>query len=285
MPAPASCSRRGSRSSCWRRWTATATDVIHLTGNELNNTIQGNAGGNRLLGGGGDDYLVGLGGLDVLDGEAGNDILVGGGGNDRYFVDSGDRVRELAGGGNDIVYARTSFVLTAGSHVELLAAVDGAATDAINLGGNELNNVIQGNAGSNTIVGGAGNDYCSGLGGADILDGGADADILLGGAGADTFRFSALAHSVPGAADKVMDFVSGTDRIDLSLIDANSGAAGNQAFNFVGTAAFTNTAGELRYQVSGGQTHIFGDVNGDGVADLHIILQGVLAPLGGDFIP
>ena len=92
----------------------------------------------------------------------------------------------------------TSFVLTAGAHVELLAAVDGAATDAINLTGNELNNVIQGNAGSNTIVGGAGNDYCSGLGGADILDGGADADILVGGAGADTFRFSALAHSVTG---------------------------------------------------------------------------------------
>ena len=47
------------------------------------------------------------------------------------------------------------------------------------------------------------------------------------------------------------DFVRGTDRIDLSAIDANPGdAGGNDAFTFIGTGAFTNVAGELRYEVT-----------------------------------
>jgi Ca2+-binding RTX toxin-like protein len=261
-----------------------ATDAIHLTGNELNNTIQGNNGGNRLLGGDGNDYLVGLGGLDVLDGGAGNDIMVGGTGNDRYYVDSGDRITELVGEGSDIAYARTSFVLTAGAEVELLAAMDGAGTDPLNLSGNAFNNTVQGNAGANTLLGFAGNDYLVGLGGSDILDGGAGADILAGGAGADSFRFSLAADSPMATPDRISDFVSGTDKIDLSPIDANSGLAGNQAFTFLGTGAFTSHAGELRYDVTGGKTHIYGDVNGDGVADLHIVLDNAAVPVSGDFL-
>ena len=42
-----------------------ATTAIHLTGNELANTIYGNAGGNNLDGKGGNDLLVGLAGADL----------------------------------------------------------------------------------------------------------------------------------------------------------------------------------------------------------------------------
>ena len=36
------------------------------------------------------------------------------------------------------------------------------------------------------------------------------------------------------------------DIIDLSALDANAGIGGNQAFSFIGTAAFSG-AGQLRY--------------------------------------
>jgi Ca2+-binding RTX toxin-like protein len=248
-----------------------STAPMDLTGNELDNSIQGNNGDNWIAGAGGSDYLVGLGGNDLLDGGAGTDILVGGTGDDRYLVGSGDTVVEASGEGNDSVYALSSYVLTAGQHVEFLAAFNGGGTDALDLTGNELNNVIQGNAGANVLLGAAGSDYLIGLGGADTLDGGEGQDFLVGGAGADVFRFTSVSHSPLGLADTISDFESGIDKIDLSAIDADSTTAGDQAFTFLGSGAFTNHAGELRYEQIGGQFHIFGDVDGNGSADLHIV--------------
>ena len=66
------------------------------------------------------------------------------------------------------------------------------------------------------------------------------------------------------------DFAAGTDRIDLSLIDANSGTSGNDAFSFIGAAAFSGVAGQLRAFGSGSSWTVEADVNGDGVADLAI---------------
>lgn len=253
---------------------ASSSLAIQLTGNELGNSIQGNAGGNRLLGEGGNDNLRGLDGNDTLDGGAGIDSLNGGNGGDRYYVDQGDVVVEASNGGLDIVFARTDYVLTAGAHVELLAAVSAAATDAIDLTGNELNNSVQGNAGANVLLGGGGVDNLKGLGGEDSLDGGGGADVLYGGAGADTFRFTAVSDTAYGSPDSIADFVSGTDRIDLSAIDANSNSVGDDGFTFIGTNAFTGSAGQLRYETVGSQIHLLGDVNGDGVADLRILLNG-----------
>ena len=73
-----------------------------------------------------------------------------------------------------------------------------------------------------------------------MLNGGAGADVLTGGAGADVFRFSALTDSTVavGGRDTIRDFVSG-DKIDLHLIDANASLAGDQAFGFIGTNAFS----------------------------------------------
>jgi Peptidase M10 serralysin C terminal len=74
--------------------------------------------------------------------------------------------------------------------------------------------------------------------------------------------------------DVIADFLSGTDKIDFTGIDANTGAAGDQAFSMIGTAAFTGVAGQLRYQAAGTDTVMLGDVNGDGVADFHLVLTG-----------
>ena len=85
--------------------------------------------------------------------------------------------------------------------------------------------------------------------------------------------------------DQILDFAAGTDKIDLTRIDANTLADGNQAFSWIGSNAFSGTAGELRVYQQNGLQWIAGDTNGDGAADLLIAFQAGVAPLGaGDFL-
>jgi hypothetical protein len=71
--------------------------------------------------------------------------------------------------------------------------------------------------------------------------------------------------------DHILDFAPGTDKIDLSRTDANTLVAGDQAFTFIGSNAFSNVAGQLRAFQQGGRTGSSqGDTNGDGIADLVI---------------
>ncbi len=125
---------------------------------------------------------------------------------------------------------------------------------------------------ANVITGGSGNDKLSGAGGDDILVGGAGKDSLYGGAGADVFVFSAVADTTLAGYDYIGDFSAAAgDILDLSAIDANSiGGTENDAFVYVGAAAFSGTAGELRF--AGGLLQ--GDTDGDGTADLAIKLSG-----------
>jgi Ca2+-binding RTX toxin-like protein len=258
------------------------TEAFALTGNQLNNNVVGNNGNNVLDGRAGDDTLRGLDGDDTLYGGEGSDYLIGGTGNDIYYVDSGDTVEEAAGEGSDAVYASASFTLTAGAEVELIGTQDHSSTAALDLAGNGFAQSIVGNAGANLIRGGGGADTLRGLGGDDVLDGGSGQDYLIGGDGADTFRFAAAGDSAAGAADTIADFVSGSDRIDLSLIDANANTAGDDAFTFIGSNAFSGKAGELRVEGSSGVFFVYGDTNGDGQADFQIIVYGA-SLASGDF--
>ena len=148
-----------------------ATDPINLTGNKLDNIVQGNAGANILHGGGGVDQLYGFGGNDI------------------YYTDVAEtRVFEGDNGGNDVVYASVSYTLGAPGalvQVETLSTNSYAGTAAINLTGNSWFNKIVGNEGPNVLDGGGANDTLHGLGGDDTLLGGADDDLLFGGAGND----------------------------------------------------------------------------------------------------
>ncbi len=232
---------------------------LALTGNDLANTIVGGAGNDTLTGGGGND---------VLNGWLGADAMAGGTGNDTYYVDNaGDTVTENAGEGTDTVYASVNYSLSAGTSIEFLRANAGAS--GLSLTGNEL---------ANTIVGGTGND---------TLTGGGGADVLTGGGGADTFLYASLLDSTVAASgrDTITDFSSAAgDKIDLHLLDAMSNIAGDQAFTFIGTNAFSGAAGELRYAASGSNTVISGDVNGDAKADFSILLSGSHSLSGSDFI-
>lgn len=120
--------------------------------------------------------------------------------------------------------------------------------------------------------------------GDDILIGGMGADVLTGDGGADQFMFAFTTDSRATVADTITDFVSGVDLIDLGAIDANSALADDQAFGFIGTGAFTKVAGQLRYEIAGGDAKLLGDINGDGRADFALLLSGVSSLTANDFI-
>lgn len=72
--------------------------------------------------------------------------------------------------------------------------------------------------------------------------------------------------------------------MNLQFMDANSLAASDQAFSFIGTDAFHHVAGELRYEESGSFTFVYGDTDGDGNADIVIRLAGSHVLSSGDFV-
>ena len=110
------------------------------------------------------------------------------------------------------------------------------------------------------------------------------ANQLTGNGGADIFKWMATGDAGSGGlADTVLDFVRDTDKIDFTALDAQPGTAGQQDFAFIGTGAFTNVAGQVRYDVTGGNANIFADVDGNGSADMQIILNGITTLAASDF--
>ena len=272
----------------------TGSAALNGTGNALNNLILGNAGNNVLDGGAGVDtvsYAAAAAGVSVrLDlataqatGGAGTDTLrnfenlTGSSFNDLLLGNAGANVIDGGAGVDTVSYAAAVAGVTA--RLDLgTAQVTGGALDTLrNLEGvigSALNDLLLGNAGANTLHGGAG---------ADTLAGGAGQDLLTGGAGADVFRFDALADSAPGAAtrDTIADFTFG-DRIDLRNIDANAVLAGDQAFGYIGAAAFstTNATGQLR--LAGNVLQ--GSTDADVAAEFEIVLTGRTTMASADFM-
>ena len=111
---------------------------------------------------------------------------------------------------------------------------------------------------------------------------------LWGGGGQDVFQFNALTDLGTTSAnwDVIADFASGS-LIDLSALDANTATAGtNEAFTFIGTAAFssTNATGQLRYVASGGGVVVYGSTDADSAAEFAIQLLGVAGVAAADFV-
>ncbi|MEH2397904.1 hypothetical protein [Nostoc sp.] len=205
------------------------------------NKIQVVTNGNKIINAtSGNQKINGSNGNDVINTGNGNDILTGGNGND--IINAGNGNNTVKGGdGNDI--------LNAGSGKDTLF----------------------GENGNDILSGGGGNDILSGGGGNDTLAGGTGTDILTGGAGNDVFKFSSVSDSGVVGRDLIADFVGNGklpgDQIDLSAIDANSTKVGNQAFTFIGAAAFS-APGQLRY--SGGTLQ--GSIDGDRLPEFEVRL-------------
>lgn len=262
--------------------------VENLVGSRFDDVLSGNNQNNVLDGGDGNDLLDGGRGLDTLIGGAGDDLLRGSGGVRGTFT-GGDGFDTLVAGADG-----TRFITPTLAGIE---AISGAGHADVILSGTDDDEVfdlsaialtgvaaIAGRGGDDTVIGSAGGDTLQGMNGADVLGGGLGSDTIVGGRGvdrltggtdADLFVFGER-HTGRSAAqaDVILDFVSGEDRIDLSAIHAGTS---DGAFVFVGTAAFGNAAGELRFEVVGGEALLLGDIDGDARADLTIRLSGVTA--------
>jgi Ca2+-binding RTX toxin-like protein len=257
--------------------TVNVTDVAPLiVGNDANNTLIGTAENDNLQGLGGDDTLAGTAGNDTLSGGAGNDwldgglgkdVMTGGLGNDVYVVESvSDAVSEGLNKGIDTVVSSISYTL--GANVESLILAGASVIDGT---GNELANALYGNGANNVLTGLGGNDQLDGGGGSDALKGGAGQDTLTGGAGNDTFKFTGLQDSLPALPDVITDFTAG-DKINLSAIDADTGAAGDQAFHIGGGGHPGDLV--LSYDALNNRTAIDLYVDKNGSIDATIWLMG-----------
>jgi Ca2+-binding RTX toxin-like protein len=234
----------------------TFNSIENITGSRHNDALTGNAGANHLDGGAGDDRIWGGGGNDTLARGHGADVLAGGRG-----IDTADYSTSLRAVTVNLSLGTGSGGDARGDQLSSIENVTGSA----------YNDHITGSAGANRLSGGNGND---------TLDGGAGRDVLTGGKGADTFVFKAVQDSTPGHEDQITDFSRAQgDHINLADIDANTHVAADQAFGYIGDAAFSDVAGQLRYA----DHFLEGDTNGDGTADFRVHVN-VASLQHGDFV-
>ena len=205
------------------------------------------------------------------------------------------------GGTDTIVYSGNdscSIYLTEGSFSELSRVIefsDAASRSTVSIGpgtvienarGGARNDEIWGNHVKNKLLGNGGSDFIRGGAGNDVIVGGAGRDRLQGDAGNDRFDFNSLAEIGKSKHDVIIAFKVRQDDIDLSSIDANSRAGGNNKFSFKSKAdsSLNGKAGELCWYKKSGDTFVIGDVNGDRKADFILELDGRLSLTKGDFI-
>lgn len=149
--------------------------------------------------------------------------------------------------------------------------------------------ILKGDMGQDKIIAGSGDDRLYGNAGNDILYGGMGRDVLSSGSGEDTFMFKFTKESTGANADVITAWDKHTatsigDTIDVSGIDANSKLAGNQAFSWISSKAFSGKAGELRYERANGDTFVYGDVNGDRKADFTVKIDASVILYKDDFV-
>jgi serralysin len=268
----------------------TVVGIEIVRGTQLGDTMTGGGAAETLSGNNGNDWLSGGNGNDSLGGGAGDDTLIGGNGNDTLNGGAGIDTAAYNGAaaGVTVSLSIAGAQNTGAAGFDTLISIENLTgwTSADVLTGNAAVNVLRGGNGNDTLGGLNGNDSLFGDNGADVLVGGTGRDFLTGGANADMFDFNAIGETGNAAAsrDQILDYVQGSDRVDLQTIDADTGLGGNQAFAFIGAAAFSGAAGELRSSVIGGNTIVAGDVNGDAVGDFQIQVNGAFALVAGNFV-
>ena len=235
--------------------------------------------------------------VDLIDGDDNDNLLLGAGsgdtingygGDDTFQVDSagtydgGDGVDTLG------IFSRSRLVVdnngdgfadneeaTFGLHIDLsLGQIlndgygqTGTIVNFENLGGGQGDDVLIGDDGANEISGGGGNDTISGGAGDDTLNAGGGVDVLTGGEGNDSFVFNVYSGGFTG---EITDFEIGETLL------LSQGTENNAPFIpiFIGTDAFSGTAGELRYEKEGGETILLLDIDGNGGFDEVLTLSG-----------
>lgn len=279
----------------------TGSDVIEVDGGNTGQVwIRLDDGGDRIHGGPGEEHLV-----LVSETRIENIEFYGGAGDDSVsfwtsrpgigagnVLDGGEGFDRVNGAGRGIFADLENGTALVGLEDEPGVFHEVAMLDFEALWGSAGHDILAGTEGGNWLQGAPGDDLLSGRGGRDTLEGGTGDDVLVGGRGADRLesnegadiiRIDRLVESLPGQEDTILDFTF-RDTIDLSRIDADLTVAGNQAFAFIGTVAFSGTAGELRYEAVGDGLLVSADADGDRVADLAVKVRDLAALAESDFI-
>jgi Ca2+-binding RTX toxin-like protein len=176
-----------------------------------------------------------------------------------------------------------SETITAGPNENLIYG--GPGTNVLTAGAGK--DTIFGGSGANTIYGGSGTDVLHGTTGTDTIVAGTGHTVAIGGTGTDTFIFAPgrTGGSTAATADIIQHFLPGMgDTINLSAFDATLPASAGGHMTFIGTAAFDHHAGELRYDVTSTGVTLWGDTNGDGIADFVITMTKVTSLIAHDFV-
>ncbi|CAK0749838.1 serralysin [Gammaproteobacteria bacterium] len=256
---------------------------VTLTGTSHEDTLKGGVGDDMLYGLEGNDKLNGGAGNDILDGGPGRDEMAGGMGNDTYYVDStGDSISEEDGEGSDTVISSLPAYTLDGNLENLTLSGAGASNGT----GNERANILMGNDVANILVGKEGNDLIEGGAGDDLLIGGAGNDTLTGGTGADIFRFDNVELSARNNLDKILDFASGYDSIQLEndIFKKLMVAGVLSADNFCANGKAVDANDFIVYDTSSGALYYDADGSGKGAAVQFATLVGHPAITATDFI-
>ncbi|MDO9442132.1 MAG: peroxidase family protein [Beijerinckiaceae bacterium] len=256
--------------------TAGAGDDTVLAG-EGADFVRAGAGRDMVFAGAGDDMVYADDGADMVYGEAGHDRVFAGAGNDLVDAGAGDDT-VFGGAGNDM------FIASIGDGVDTYFGddQDGAAgVDTLDMSAILANATVDLGTGSRGSASSAqsGTDILWSVenvitgAGDDIITAGIGVNVLDGGDGDDTFRFESVA-AING--DRILGFEPG-DKIDLAGIDANYGAAGDQAFTIASSSALT-APGQvtITYETTpnGEITVVQGNVDADNGADFRLEIQG-----------
>jgi Ca2+-binding RTX toxin-like protein len=253
--------------------TLTNFESFDLRGTQSSDNFRTLAGEDQLIGSGGHDRLVAGGGADLLDGGTGDDTLFGQGGADEIYGGDGNDYISAGLGNDNIDSGEGDDQIFAGGGDDVVVA----------LGGNDK---IFGGAGNDTLNAGQGNDLVNGQAGDDVIFSSFGTDLIVGGLGTDRFVFNNFyLSSQPSLTDRIKDFSQAEgDLIDFHYFDADRTVAGNQAFTWIGSNAFSGTAGELRAEIVGNTTFVYGDTHGGGTADFVLLLTGQIGLTEGDFV-
>lgn len=251
------------------------------------NTVTTGGGADFIYTGTGADTIVSGGRSDTISLLGGADTVDAGPGVDRLVINYSAMISNVSGGvtgsspgggyvghvadllGSSVDFRRSeSFTITTGSGDDTLKTGQGV-------------DILRGNDGRDKFSSGGGDDQLFGGAGNDLLRGGLGSDQLTGGAGADVFLFVTMSEVNTGSGrDHIHDFEAGLDQVNLSKIDADLTTSGDQRFDFIGGAAFSSVAGELRYA----DGLVTGDVDGDGLVDFTIVVDAQSGMSQGDFL-
>ena len=289
-----------------------------LGGEAGSDVLNGGNGTDRLHGGAGADMMNGEAGNDRITVDDAGDIANGGEGIDTVeiiaLIDGTYTVADDVEIVSNVSGSDNSFQLNAlantfgGSETGSDTVFGGAGQDSIyGRGGNDFLNgdagtdYLFGNAGDDFLFGGdgldilfggedrdfvlgeAGNDYLYGEAGDDLLLGGTGRDIMVGGAGADLFTYNEQDFVVQGGFEFFRESIADFSHAQGDKINLLFGNDGN-AINFIGTAAFSGQAFQVRYtSITSTFAVVEADIDGNGLADLIINVSGAGSFTADDF--